>query len=102
MSQAGEKGYMDTAIDAVSSAAASVGNAATDLKDRITHLGAAADEKTQEKGAAMQKEMDKETVKNGDAPLGDRVKAAGGVVHHAVDEKVHEAKYEKEKRQATH
>ena len=102
MSQVQEKGYIDTAIDAVSSAAATVSNAATDLKERITHLGNAADEKTQEKGAALKKEMDKETVKDSDAPLGERVKAAGGVVQHSVEEKVHEAKYEKEKRQATH
>ena len=101
MSQVGEKGYIETAIDAVSSAAATVSNAAADLKERVTHLGNAADEKAQQTSAAAQKEVDKEIVKDSAAPLGDRVKAAGGVVQHSVEEKVHEAKFEKEKKQAT-
>jgi hypothetical protein len=96
-----EKGYIDSAIDAASSAAASVGNAATSLKDKVTHMGSAATEKTKEGEAAANKEANKQTTKDPNAGITDRIKAAGGVVSNTVDEKAHGAEYEKEKKQAT-
>lgn len=88
-------------MDAASSAASTVSNATADLKDRVTHMGAAASEKTQQGAAAANKEADKQIVKDSNAGIGDRLKAAGGVVSNTVDEKSHELQYEKEKKQAT-
>lgn len=101
MSDVQEKGYVATAIDAVSSAAASVGDAAEDLKNRISHMGNAAEEKLKEEEAAAKKELDKETVKDSSASTTDRIKAAGGVVEHTAEEALHKTKYEAEKKQAT-
>lgn len=96
-----EKGFLESAMDAASSAASTVSNATADLKDRVTHMGAAASEKTQQGAAAANKEADKQIVKDSNAGIGDRLKAAGGVVSNTVDEKSHELQYEKEKKQAT-
>jgi hypothetical protein len=95
-----EKGYMDSATDAVSSAAASVGNAAGNMKDRMGHMGNAISEKAQEQTYATSKEANKEIAKDSHVGVGDRIHAAGSAVSDAAHEKTHEAKYEKEKHQA--
>lgn len=97
-----EGGIVQTVVDAASNAAAYVSNTVSDLADRASHLGAAAEEKTEEKGAAASKEVNKEIAKDSNVAVTDRISAAGSAIKDGFQENKHAAAYEIEKKQATH
>lgn len=69
--------------------------------ERAGHAANAASEKTKETASAASKEQNKAIMNDSDAPVLDRVSAAGGAAKDAMAEQMHSTKYEYEKKQAT-
>lgn len=97
MTSTNDKGIIDTAVDAVSSAAASVGEAAVELRDKVHHNLDSPNEKLLGESAAVKKRIAEEKMKDNKVPTSERLKAAGGVIEHSVEEVVHKTIYEADK-----
>lgn len=69
---------------------------------RAGHAAKAADEKVQEKSAAVSKEANKAVMHDSNAPTGDRISSAAKAAKEAVSEEFHGAKYDHEKKRALH
>jgi len=72
----------------LASAAETVQNAASSVASKVSHTWDAAAAKGDEKAAEARKEANKTVMKDSDAPVGDRIQAAG----HAVGDKMDETK----------